>query len=156
MTALNLKFKLKSLEFWFKTHSWSGGQLNLLPKAREDEIVSEEWFEAFTSAMKSNARLISRSWVPQERGEGQRAMSQRWSREEGFAQDGSGERSVCVLVAHSSERRVPREQPQSHIGALQPKAGPSSPRLAHATLPRAERDVPGCGVGGEVEEVGEL
>ena len=79
LTALNLKFNLKSLEFLFKTYSWSGGQLNLQPKAREDEIVSGEWFEAFTSAMKSNARLISRSWAPQERGKGQREVSQRWS-----------------------------------------------------------------------------
>lgn len=87
LTALNLKFNLKSLEFWFKTYSWSGGQLNLWPKAREDEIALGEWIKAFTSAMKSNARLVSRSWALQERGKGQREMSQRWSRGESFAQD---------------------------------------------------------------------
>lgn len=77
LTALNLEFNLKKLEFWFKTYSWSVGQLNLQPKAREDEIASGEQFEVFTSAMKANAGLISRSWTPQEKSAGQREMSQR-------------------------------------------------------------------------------
>lgn len=133
LTALNLKFNSESLELWFKTYSWPGGQLNLRPEAREDERVLGEWFEAFTLPVKSNGGgLISLSWPPRDRDEGQKEMSQRWGPGEGFAQDGSGGQSVCMLVAHSHKHWGPCEQTWWHVGGLQPKAGLSSPRLAHA------------------------
>lgn len=151
LTALNLKFNLKSLEFWLV---WGAAWLIAKSKGGWDSTggMDQSIYICYEGKCKAHFQILGSTR------DGQGAKGDEPEVEpRGKFCPGQLRRRVCPCACAALAQASGATWAATVTRWwLQHKAGSSSPKLAHATLPDAERRAWSWGGGREMEEVGGL